>query len=58
MKEYQKRALRTFLQAFLGTLSTQIVVYQGQEITKTIWISILASALAGGISGIMNLNEN
>lgn len=58
MKEYQKRAFRTFLQAFLGTLSTQIVMYQGQPITKIIWISILASALAGGISAVMNLNEN
>lgn len=57
MKVYQKRALRTFIQAFLGTLSTQIVVYQSQELTKTIWISILASALAGGVSGLMNLNE-
>lgn len=57
MKVYQKRALRTFTQAFLGTLSTQIVMYQGQELTKTIWISILASALAGGVSALMNLNE-
>lgn len=57
MKVYQKRALRTFIQAFLGTLSTQIVVYQSQELTKTIWISILASALAGGVSALMNLNE-
>ncbi|MCC8069222.1 MAG: hypothetical protein LIO71_05675 [Ruminococcus sp.] len=57
MKEYQKRALRTFAQAFLGTLSTQIVVYQNQEFTKTIWISLVASALASGVSAIMNLNE-
>lgn len=26
MKEYQKRALRTFAQAFFGTLSTQIIM--------------------------------
>lgn len=58
MKEYQKRALRTFAQAFFGMLSTQIVVYQSQELTKTIWISIIASALAGGISALMNLNTN
>lgn len=57
MKEYQKRALRTFAQAFFGTLSTQVIVYQGQELTKTIWISIIASALSGGISALMNLNE-
>jgi len=58
MKTYQKRALRTFAQAFLGTLSTQLVMYQGQELSRSIVISIVASALAGGVSAIMNLQEN
>ena len=57
MKEYQKRAVRTFVQAFFGTLSAQIILYQGQEFTKTIWASVIASALAGGTSALMNMNE-
>jgi hypothetical protein len=57
MRAYQKRALRTFVQAFVGTLSTQIVVYQGQELTRAVVISLVASALASGISAVMNINE-
>ena len=57
MKNWQKRALRTFIQAFAGTISTQLAVYQGQELTRTIVISLIASAVASGISAVMNLNE-
>ena len=57
MKNWQKRALRTFMQAFAGTIATQLTVYQGQELTKSIVISLLASAIASGISAVMNLNE-
>ena len=58
MKEWQKRALRTFVQSFVGTISTQLTIYQGQELTKTVVISLVASAVASGISAVMNLNEN
>ena len=58
MKEWQKRALRTFIQAFSGVIATQLLAYQGQELTKTVVISLVASAVASGISAVMNLNEN
>lgn len=58
MKNWQRRALRTFLQAFTGVIATQLVTYQGQELTKTVVISLIASAVASGISAVMNLNEN
>lgn len=57
MKVWKKRALRTFLQAMLGTLSTQIVMYQGQEFTATIWLAVISAAIAGGISAMMNIKE-
>ena len=57
MKEWQKRALRTFIQAFSGVIATQLLAYQGQELSKTVVISLVASAVASGISAVMNLNE-
>ena len=57
MKQWQKRALRTFLQAMLGTLSTQIITYQGQEFTAAIWLAVISASIAGGISAAMNLKE-
>lgn len=57
MKNWQKRALRTFLQSFAGTIATQLTIYQGQELTKTVVISLVASAVASGISAVMNVNE-
>lgn len=57
LKSWQKRALRTFLQAMLGTLSTQILLYQGQELTAAIWLSVLSSAIAAGIAAAMNIKE-
>ena len=58
MKSWTKRAMRTFFQAFAGTFAAQLTAYQGQELTKTIIISLLASAVAGGISAVMNLKED
>ena len=57
MKNWEKRALRTFVQTFTGTIATQLTMIQGQELTKTIIISVLASAVAGGISAVMNMKE-
>ena len=57
MKNWQKRALRTFLQAMLGTLSTQILLYQGQELTGIIWLSVGAAAVSAGLAAIMNIKE-
>ena len=57
MKNWQKRALRTFIQAFSGVIATQLLAYQGQELTKTVVISLVASGVASGISAVMNLNE-
>ena len=57
MKQWQKRALRTFLQAMFGTLSTQIIMYQGQELTGIIWLSVGAAAVSAGLAAIMNIKE-
>lgn len=57
MKNWEKRALRTFLQTFAGTIATQLTAMQGQELTKTIVISLMASAVASGISAVMNIKE-
>ena len=57
MKNWQKRALRTFNHAYSGVIATQFLAYQGQELTKTVVISLIASAVASGISAVMNLNE-
>ena len=58
MKPWIKRAARTFFQAFAGIFAAQLTAYQGQELTKTILISLLASAVASGISAVMNLKED
>lgn len=57
MKNWEKRALRTFFQTLAGTMATQLTAYQGQELTRTIVISIVASAVASGISAAMNIKE-
>ena len=57
MKNWQKRALRTFLQAMLGTLSTQILLYQGQKIDLVIGLSVGAAAVSAGLAAIMNIKE-
>lgn len=57
MKNWQKRAIRTFIQAFAGTVTAQLTAYQGQELTKAILISLLASAVASGIAAVMNIKE-
>lgn len=57
MKQWQKRALRTFFQTAFGTLSTQILLYQGQEIDSVIWLSVGAAAISAGIAAAMNIKE-
>lgn len=61
MKIWIKRALRTFFQAFAGTLSTQIIALTADitdvSISKSVIISLIASAIAAGVSAVMNLKE-
>jgi hypothetical protein len=58
MRVWQKRSLRTFLQAFAGVVASQLLAYQGQELTKTVVTSLVASAIASGVAAVMNLNES
>lgn len=57
MKNWQKRAWRTFLQTAFGTLSTQIIMYQGQEIDFVIGLSVVAASASAGLAAIMNIKE-
>jgi len=65
-KETVRRALRTFLQALTASFLADIVTVdfsEGREVIKSTVISFSVSAVAAGISAVMNLenkeeNEN
>ncbi|MBO7449403.1 MAG: hypothetical protein J6U54_03455 [Clostridiales bacterium] len=46
------RAAKTFLQAFLGSISVETVL---ATTDRSIWRSVLISGVAAGISAVMNL---
>lgn len=53
MKDIAIRALKTFIQGFLGALA---VTLQGADLTsQEVVKSLLIGAVAGGISAVMNL---
>ena len=51
------RGLRTFFQAFIGTVAAQLVVASESEFNQKILLSVLVSALAAGLAAVMNLGE-
>lgn len=60
MKETVKRALRTFVQAFLGYVCAHVAlsasgVASGSETLKSALVTFIASALACGLAAVMNL---
>ena len=60
MKDWQKRALRTFLQAAVGYFCTAIVTVDwgaDKAIIKATVTGIIVSAIAGGISAAMNIYD-
>lgn len=61
MKNWVKRAIRTFVQAFCGTVSVGIAAaFSGVEDIDTLKTSLFAlgsSAVAAGIAAVMNLRD-
>ena len=60
MKDWQKRALRTFLQSAIGYFCTAIVTIDwgaDKAIIKAAITGIIVSAIAGGISAAMNIYD-
>lgn len=51
------RGLRTFFQAFLSTFAAQFVMMNESGFDKKLLFSAVVSALAAGLSAVMNLNE-
>lgn len=53
LKEILERALKTFIQGFLGVLIA--TTFTAQNITdKTFWLSLLIAGIASGLSALMN----
>lgn len=61
MKDWIKRALRTFVQSAVAYFCTAIVAVDWsaeKQVLKTTIIGIVMSAIAGGISAAMNYLDN
>jgi hypothetical protein len=59
-KETARRALRTFLQAFLSYIAVNIVAINftdDKDIVKSGLIGLCVSAVAAGVAAIMNLER-
>lgn len=62
MPEWLYRALRTFFQAFMATLAVNLTAYasrtdlNGGTALRSALISLAASAIAAGISAMMNMS--
>lgn len=60
-KETARRMLRTFLQAaagFLATTGITVLATNDYNVTKSILIGLVGSAIAAGIAAVMNLEGN
>jgi len=61
MKNWIKRALRTFLQAFFGFISANAIIsFQSASDfleAKTIALGLVTAAIAAGAAAVMNLKE-
>lgn len=62
MKEWLRRALRTFIQTFVGYLSVNLVTaitgITDKVEFKTALIGVVISAIAAGLAALMNLSTN
>lgn len=62
MKNWIRRAVRTFLQTFCGTVSMGIVAAVSgaadMDALKTSVFALCASAVSAGIAAVMNLHED
>ena len=61
MKDWQKRALRTFVQTAVGYVCTAAVTIDwsaDKAVIKATVLGILTSAIAGGISAAMNIYDD
>ena len=56
MKDILIRALKTFIQGFLGALA--VTIPNSDLMAKDVLKSLLIGALAGGISAVMNMIIN
>ena len=59
-KETAKRMLRTFLQAAVGYIFANIAfvdLTSGKEVAKSALIGLCVSAVAAGLSAVMNLKK-
>lgn len=59
-KETLRRALRTFIQAFVAYVAANLFVVDfsaGVEVWKSALIGVLMSALAAGMAAVMNLEK-
>lgn len=61
MKNWMKRAIRTFIQAFAGTFSTGIAVSMSNvsdmDTFQTALVSLAASGIAAGVAAVMNIKD-
>lgn len=60
MKETLKRAARTFVQAAVGYIAANFVMYAGSDfsdlsVLKTVLMGLGVSAVAAGLAAVMNL---
>ena len=62
MKEWLRRAIRTFIQTFIGYLSVNLVTaiagITDKVEFKTALIGVIISAIAAGLAALMNLSSN
>ncbi|HBE13644.1 MAG TPA: hypothetical protein DCY74_05680 [Clostridiales bacterium] len=63
MQEWVRRALRTFLQAALGFIAANMMLYvtnmgdfSNFSVVRTSIIGLATSAVAAGIAAVMNMN--
>lgn len=59
-KEWLYRAVRTFVQAFLGSvvvIAPTIDYSSSDEVLKGALITLLISAISSGVSAVMNMNK-
>jgi hypothetical protein len=60
VKEWLKRALRTFGQAAIGYVVAVVptIDYQNTSVLKTTLIGLLLSSIAAGLAAVMNMDIN
>lgn len=56
-REWLYRSLRTFFQAFVSTLTAQLMLSGEKELDKKLIFTVLVSSLAAGLSAVMNISS-